>query len=52
LALELRCVWHGGRRILDKIERRGYDVFARRPTLSRVDVVLLAGRSLVRWGRV
>jgi phytoene synthase len=51
LALELRCVWHGGRRILDKIERTGYDVFARRPSLSRVDVAVLAGRSLLGgWG--
>jgi phytoene synthase len=47
LALELRCVWHGGNRILDKIEGAGCDVFRRRPRIGRMDVVLAAGRALI-----
>ena len=47
LGLELRCVWLGGTRILDKIERVGYDVFEKRPSLSRADVALAAGRALL-----
>jgi phytoene synthase len=47
LALELRCVWHGGCRILDKIETAGCDVFRRRPEIGRVDVALAAGRALL-----
>jgi phytoene synthase len=48
LAAELRCVWWGGWKILDKIEAVDYDVFRRRPTLSRTDVVLAAGRAAWR----
>lgn len=48
-SLELRCVWLGGMRILDKIEAVQYDVFNRRPTLGRADVALLTGRALLGW---
>jgi squalene synthase HpnC len=50
LALELRCVWLGGTRILDKIEKAGCDIFRRRPRLSRLDFVLAAGRALFGGG--
>lgn len=47
LAWELRCVWLGGMRILDKIEAVGCDVFRRRPTLSRGDALRAAGRAVL-----
>src|SRR5262249_37505528 len=34
LGLELRAVWTGGTRILDRIEANGYDVFTRRPVIT------------------
>lgn len=37
LGLELRSVWLGGMRILDRIEQNGYDVFARRPVITPTD---------------
>jgi squalene synthase HpnC len=37
LAFELRLTWHGGMRILRKIDRLGYDVLTHRPILSRID---------------
>ena len=37
LGLELRAVWLGGWRILDRIEENGYDVFTRRPVITRSD---------------
>jgi squalene synthase HpnC len=52
LGLELHVVWLGGTRILDKIERAGCDVFRRRPSLSRPEVLWLAARALAaRRGR-
>jgi squalene synthase HpnC len=47
LRWELRATWLGGRRILDKIEAAGYDVFTRRPTLEGRDLALIAWRSLL-----
>ena len=44
--LELRLVVQGGLRILEKIERVDYDVFARRPRITKADVPLLAIRAL------
>lgn len=41
---ELRMIVQGGLRILDRIERAGYDVFNRRPTLATPDWVA------VGWG--
>jgi phytoene/squalene synthetase len=37
LAVELALMWHGGMRILDKIEERGNGMFVERPTLSSAD---------------
>jgi squalene synthase HpnC len=49
LGVELRLVWLGGRSILDRIEGAGYDVFRRRPRLSRIHALRLAARAaLVR----
>jgi len=38
LRWELRATWLGGTRILDKLEAADYDVFTRRPALTRADV--------------
>jgi phytoene synthase len=37
LGLELRAVWLGGWRILDRIEENDFDVFTRRPTITFSD---------------
>jgi squalene synthase HpnC len=37
LGLELRAVWTGGMRILNRIEANGYDVFTRRPVITTSD---------------
>lgn len=37
LGLELRVVWLGGVRILERIETNGYDVFAQRPVITSSD---------------
>ena len=36
---ELRLIVLGGLRILERIERAGYDVFRRRPTLGKTDTL-------------
>ncbi len=41
LRLQLRLTWLGGMTILSKIESAGYDVFRRRPSLSRLDFLKL-----------
>jgi squalene synthase HpnC len=41
LRYELRFTWLGGRRILDKLEQTGFDVFVSRPTLGVADVPAL-----------
>ena len=46
LRYELRLTWLGGTRILDEIERADYDVFHRRPTLSKWTGITLLIRSL------
>jgi squalene synthase HpnC len=46
LRYELRATWLGGRRILDRLEADSFNVFARRPTLSRTDLLVIA------WGAV
>jgi phytoene synthase len=50
LRYELRLTWLGGRRILDRLERNGFDVFSARPTLGRSDVPALLW-SAVSWSR-
>lgn len=48
LGWELRATWLGGRRILDRLERAEYDVFARRPTLGLADAPVLLWQ-LATW---
>ena len=48
LRFELRATWLGGNRILDKLESAGFDVFAKRPTLTRADAPLILWRTM-RW---
>lgn len=37
LAFELKLTWHGGMKILEKIEKNKFDVFNKRPTLNVFD---------------
>jgi squalene synthase HpnC len=48
LAVELALTWHGGMRILEKIESTGAKLFAERPSLGRADKALVLARAL-RW---
>ena len=41
LGLELRAVWLGGMRILDRIEANGYDVFTNRPVIKSPDKLMI-----------
>jgi phytoene synthase len=41
LRRQLRLTWLGGMAILDRIERAGYDVFQRRPSLNSMDFLRL-----------
>lgn len=42
LRYELRATWLGGTRILDRLERSGFDVFTRRPSLGTADGIVVA----------
>jgi hypothetical protein len=46
LRLELAATIGGGQAILDGIQRSGFDVLNRRPTLSLRERLLLLGRAL------
>jgi phytoene synthase len=46
VGLEIRATIQGGLRILEKIERAGYDVFRRRPKLRAYDWPLLLAKAL------
>jgi hydroxysqualene synthase len=48
LAVELALTWHGGMRILDKIEGTGKRLFAHRPRLNTADKALVLARA-VAW---
>lgn len=50
LGLELRVTWLGGRRVLERLERSGFDVFRHRPTVGPADAPVLLGR-LLKWRR-
>jgi squalene synthase HpnC len=50
LRWELRLTWLGGSRILDRLERSGYDVFNHRPKLGIGDAPGLLWRA-IRWSR-
>jgi len=47
LRYELRFTWHGGVRILDKIEAGRYDIFAHRPVVTKWDWLQIAALSLL-----
>jgi hydroxysqualene synthase len=41
LRLELRFTWLGGRRLLDRLDTAGFDIFEHRPTLGIADLPVL-----------
>jgi squalene synthase HpnC len=51
LRYELRATWLGGTRILERLERNRFDVFAARPSLGAADGLVIACRTLA-WRRV
>ena len=46
LSFELRAVWSGGMKILEKIEQNGYDIFNKRPVISTIDKIRILLRAL------
>jgi len=50
LAVELALTWHGGMRILEKIERVGKRLFAQRPQLNTADKALVLARAIAWRG--
>jgi squalene synthase HpnC len=50
LAVELALTWHGGMRILDKIQHTGKALFAERPQLGNADKALVLARALAWRG--
>ena len=46
VGLEIRATVQGGLRVLEKIERAGYDVFRRRPVLGTLDWPLMLMKSI------
>ena len=46
LRYELRATWHGGMRILEQLERGGFDPLARRPRLGTADGLVIAWRAV------
>jgi squalene synthase HpnC len=46
LRLELRATWHGGMRILERLEAADHDVFRLRPALGAGDAIVVAWRTL------
>lgn len=51
LAFHLRLVALGGRKVLEKIARQGYDTLSCRPVLGRSDWALIALRAARAWFR-
>ena len=47
LRYELRATWLGGSRILDRLERSGFDVFSARPKLGTADALVIAFGTLL-----
>jgi len=47
LRFELRATWLGGTRILDRLERSGFDVFTSRPSLGAADALVIAWGTLL-----
>ncbi|MCX5744956.1 MAG: squalene synthase HpnC [Proteobacteria bacterium] len=50
LAVELALTWHGGMRILDKIESTGARLFAERPSLGNRDKAIALARAIAWRG--
>jgi len=50
LAVELALTWHGGMRILDKIEAVGPRLFVDRPSLTAADKALVLARAIAWRG--
>ncbi|MEK6406017.1 MAG: squalene synthase HpnC [Acidobacteriota bacterium] len=50
LGLELRSVWLGGMRILERIEQNGYDVFSHRPVITSMDKVRILAVAASKGG--
>lgn len=50
LAVELALTWHGGMRILDKIEGTGKHALAHRPSLNAADKALVLARAIAWRG--
>lgn len=48
LALDIELFSRGGMQVLEKIQRQGYDVLSRRPSISRVERAALLVSSLAR----
>ncbi|HKX37070.1 MAG TPA: squalene synthase HpnC [Burkholderiales bacterium] len=46
IGLEIRATVQGGLRVLEKIERAGYDVFRRRPVLRMLDWPLMLAKAI------
>ncbi|HEX4947296.1 MAG TPA: squalene synthase HpnC [Blastocatellia bacterium] len=49
LSWELSLTWHGGTRILELIERNGYDTLSKRPKITKWDKIVLLTRAIVKW---
>jgi squalene synthase HpnC len=47
LRYELRATWLGGTRILDRLDRSGFDVFTARPKLGTADALVIACGTLL-----
>ncbi|WP_428263801.1 squalene synthase HpnC [Haliangium sp.] len=50
LAIEMALIWHGGMRILDKIQAAGPRVLTRRPQLNALDKAMVVSRALAWRG--
>lgn len=48
LSWEIRLTWYGGREILRKIRKMGFDTLSARPSLSKWDWIPLIARSLLQ----
>jgi phytoene/squalene synthetase len=46
LRYQLRATWHGGMRILERLEANHFDVFVHRPALGGADAIVVAWRAL------
>lgn len=49
LSWEIKLTWLGGREVLRKIKKQGFDTVTARPALSKREWIPLLVRSLLRW---